>query len=181
VASGAVLYHFDVELSDVARSVYTTLDLRIALHPSEDLERLVARCLAYCLLYEDDLVFGRGLSEADDPALVVKDGGEQILHWVDVGTPTADRLHRASKRAARVTVVSHKGSDGLRRERDKRKIHGAETIAVLLLDPALVQAVAAVLGRNGSWVLVRNDGELHLALGAQTFAGSVEETVLADL
>lgn len=181
VASGAVLYHFDVELSDVARGVYSTLDVRVALHPSEDTERLLARCLAYCLLYEEDLSFGRGLSEADDPALWLKDGGDRILHWVDVGTPTADRMHRASKRAMRMTIVSHKGADGLRRERDKKKIHGAENITVVLLDAGFVQQVAAVLERTGSWVLVRNDGELHLTLGGQTFAGSVEETSLADL
>jgi uncharacterized protein YaeQ len=104
VAAGSQLYRLDVELSDITRSVYTSLELRVAQHPSEDVERVVVRALAHCLLYEPGLSWGRGLSEADDPALHVTDGGGGIVHWVDVGQPGAERLHRASKRAERVSI-----------------------------------------------------------------------------
>src|SRR5690606_13082441 len=47
MARSATLYRMKMELSDVDRGVYESLDFRIAQHPSEGEERLVARILAY--------------------------------------------------------------------------------------------------------------------------------------
>jgi uncharacterized protein YaeQ len=181
VAAGTVLYHFTVDLSDVPRGLYLPLDMRPALHPSEDLPRLIARCLAYCLLYEPDLSFGRGLSDADEPALVVRAAGDRVEHWVDVGTPGADRIHRASKLASHMTIVSHKGAEGLRRERERRQIHAMDRIRVLLLEPDFVEQTAALLQRNDQWVLVRSDLELMLSLGGQTLSSTLVDTTLNDV
>jgi hypothetical protein len=41
------LYHFAIGLSDVDRGVYETLELKVARHPSEAQDHLVARALAY--------------------------------------------------------------------------------------------------------------------------------------
>ena len=43
--------HLGIELADIDRGVYTTLDLRVARHPSETEEFLLTRVLAYCLEY----------------------------------------------------------------------------------------------------------------------------------
>ena len=49
MAQGATLYNFDIELTDTDRGVYESLGLRVARHPSESEEYLVARVLAYLL------------------------------------------------------------------------------------------------------------------------------------
>ena len=48
MALTATIYNFDVDLSDSDRGVYETVALRVAQHPSESDEYLIARVLAYC-------------------------------------------------------------------------------------------------------------------------------------
>ena len=52
MALTATVYNFDIELADMDRGVYETLDLRVARHPSESAEYMVVRVLAFCLEYE---------------------------------------------------------------------------------------------------------------------------------
>ena len=46
MALTATIYNFDIDLSDSDRNVYETLSLRVAQHPSESDEYLIARVLA---------------------------------------------------------------------------------------------------------------------------------------
>ena len=46
MAISSTLYRFQIELSDIDRGVYESLDWRVACHPSEDSERMVVRVLA---------------------------------------------------------------------------------------------------------------------------------------
>lgn len=43
------LYRFRIDLSDVTRGTYETLDFRLAQHPSESAAFLLTRMLAYAL------------------------------------------------------------------------------------------------------------------------------------
>ncbi|MAQ15641.1 MAG: hypothetical protein CMN30_12710 [Sandaracinus sp.] len=168
MALTATLYRIELEICDVDRGVYETLDLRVAQHPSEGADRLCARVVGYGLLYEEGLEFGRGLSTSEEPALWTHDLTGQLTHWVDVGVPSADRIHIASKRA-RVTIVCHKGEEALAREMDGKKIHQAGEVQVIHLDPAFVADLAERLERKTRWVLMRNEGELTVTVGDETF------------
>ena len=55
------------------RGVYETLDLRVARHPSETIEYMLVRVLAYCLEYQEGIELTEGVSSGDEPALVVRD------------------------------------------------------------------------------------------------------------
>ena len=61
MAISSTLYRFQIELSDIDRGVYESLDWRVACHPSEDSERMVVRVLARAIAHEEGLEFGRGL------------------------------------------------------------------------------------------------------------------------
>ena len=104
MAQAATLYQFTIDLSDMDRGVYETLDVRVARHPSETMAYMLVRVLAYCLEYQEGISLTEGVSSGDEPALLVRDLTGQVLAWIEVGLPDADRLHRASKRAARVAV-----------------------------------------------------------------------------
>src|SRR5215203_3293072 len=108
MALSSTIFNFEIDLSDADRQVYESLSLRVARHPSESDEFLIARVLAYCLEYQDGIEFSRGLSDADDPPLAVRDLTGAMRVWIDVGTPAADRLHRAAKSTPRVVVYVHK-------------------------------------------------------------------------
>src|SRR4029079_15235310 len=102
MALGATVYHFAIELSDVDRSRYEALDLRLARHPSESMRYLLTRRLAYCLSYEDGITFSKeGISSTEEPPLAVRDPTGLLLAWIEIGTPSAERLHKASKAAKR--------------------------------------------------------------------------------
>src|SRR6185503_18302127 len=55
MALTATIYNFDVELSDTDRHVYESLALRVARHPSESEEYLVARVIAYLLEFSEGI------------------------------------------------------------------------------------------------------------------------------
>ena len=108
MALTATIYNFDIHLSDVDRNVYETLSLRVAQQPSETEEYLVTRVLAYCLEYTDGIAFTKGLAEPDTPAITVRDLTGALRGWIEIGSPDADRLHKASKASPRVAVYTHK-------------------------------------------------------------------------
>src|ERR1700733_15724227 len=108
MALSATIYVFGIELADSDRNVYESLELRLARHPSETADYLLTRVLAYCLEYTEGIAFSRGLSEPDEPAIAVRDLTGALRSWIEVGSPDAARLHKASKSAPRVVVYTHK-------------------------------------------------------------------------
>jgi uncharacterized protein YaeQ len=175
MALTATMHHVEVTLSDVDRSVYETLDLRLARHPSESARYLITRLIAYCLSYEEGIAFSKGgVSSADEPPVSVRDPTGILVAWIDVGSPSAERLHKASKAAGRVAIYSHVDLALLRREAAKRPIHKVETIEVWRLEPALLDALESFLDRTTKLEIARNDGRLYV-----TVAGRVIEGVAA--
>jgi uncharacterized protein YaeQ len=69
MAQPSTTYKFELNLTDLDRSVYESVKQTIARHPSETEERMTVRLLAYALWYNEQLSFGRGLSDVDEPAL----------------------------------------------------------------------------------------------------------------
>lgn len=180
MAVSATLYRFQLELADIDRNVYESLDLRVAQHPSEDDERMVVRVLARAIAHEENLDFGRGLSNVEDPALQSLSLTGEIETWIDVGMPSADRLHRASKRAGKVIVFTHKHEQPLRKEWSSRSIHNAAEIELVRLDPKLVRALCEDLARSVTWYLTLQDGVLSVAEGERNLDGALTRMSLAD-
>ena len=175
----ATIHHFAIRLSDVDRGVYETLALKVARHPSEAADYLVARVVAYCLELTEGLSFSRGLSAPDEPALSVRDLTGGLRAWIDVGAPDAARLHRASKAAPRVAVYTHKPPAQLLRQLEGERIHRAGDIELYALDRELVAGLAARLERRMELDLSVTDRHLFVSMGGATFSGSVERLPLA--
>lgn len=179
MALTSTVYNFEIELSDVDRGVYASFPLRVACHPSEAEDYLLTRVLAYCLEFTEGLEFGRGLSEPDDPALVVRDLTGVLRAWIEVGAPDARRLHKASKAVARVAVYVHKDPAPFLRRLEGEKIHRAEAIEFRALDRALLAGFVARLERRTAFALAVNSDHLYLTVGGETLVGVVERHALA--
>jgi len=175
VALTATMYNFDVQLSDVDRHVYETLAIRAARHPSETEEFLSTRVLAYCLEFADGIDFGRGLSEPDEPALAVRDLTGALRVWIDVGSPDAARLHRASKAAPRTVVYTYKDPAVLARQlaESADRIHRADAIEIRGISRLIVDALVGGLERRTQFGLAVTDGHLYLTIDGQTVEGAV--------
>jgi uncharacterized protein YaeQ len=173
MALTATIYNFDVELADTDRNVYESLALRVARHPSESEEYLVARLIAYLLEFADGIEFSRGVSTPDDPAIAVRDLTGAITTWIDIGTPDAERLHKASKAASRVVVYTHKEPALFIKQLAGKRIHNAETLELYAIDRALVSALAARLERRVGFSLSVHDRELYVSMDADQITGRV--------
>jgi len=178
LALSATIYHFDIQLANVDRGVYESLALKVARHPSEAEDYLVARVLAYCLELTEGLVFSRGLSEPDEPALAVRDLTGALRAWIDVGAPDAARLHKAAKAAPRVAVYTHKSPETLLRQLAGERIHRAEAIELYAFDRDLIAGLAARLERRMAFDLSVTDAHLFVSVGDVTLSGDLERVIL---
>lgn len=173
MALTATMHRLRVLLSDTDRGVYETLDLRLAQHPSETESYLVTRALAYCLLYEPGIEWSRGLGQSDEPALWIKTADGRLSAWIEVGAPSAERLHKASKASPRVMIFCHHDPELVLREARKTPIFRAEQIALHHPEPLLIAELTARLARNMEWELTCSDGQLYFTVGQASFQGAV--------
>lgn len=176
MALTSTVYNLDISLADVDRGVYESFALRVALHPSETLEFMLARVLAYCLEYEEGITFSKGgVSDPDEPPVRVVDPTGRVKTWIEIGAPDADRLNKAAKAADRVAVYTHRNPATLLRQFAGRRIHRASEIPIYALDRDLIDKAAALLDRRTTLDLSLTGGQLYLSLGGQSLSGPVTE------
>jgi len=180
MALTATIHNFEIELADSDRGVYESLALRITRHPSESEEYLVTRLLAYLLEYTEGIDFSRGVSEPDEPAVFVRDLTGAITTWIDIGTPDAARLHKASKAAGRVVVYTHKDRTPFLKQLAGERIHNAEGLELYAIDRGLVNALVAHLDRRVAFSLSITDRELYLSIGHENLTGKVVRLTRSD-
>ena len=165
MALTATLYQLSVDLSHVDRGVYETLDLRVARHPSESAEYMLTRVLAYALEYQDGIAFTEGVSAGDEPAVVVRDLTGRLTAWIEVGLPTAERLHRGHKLAGRAAVYTHRDARQWLGQVQGARIHRAGDIPLIGLDAATIEDAASRLERRTALTVSVVDGQLFLGIG----------------
>ena len=166
---GATIHNITVALSDVDRGIYETLDLRMARHPSESMRFLVTRLFAYALSYEEGIAFSKGgISSTDEPPVSIRDLTGVLVAWIDVGSPAAPRLHKATKAAKRVSLFTCADVSYLERE----EIHKKDEIAVTSLDASFVDTLAERIDRRAEIEIVRTGGALYVTIGSKHFEGA---------
>jgi len=174
MAPNATLFRFELTVSDVDRGVYETLDVRVARHPSETMRYMLTRTLAYALSWEEGIAFSKGgLSSTDEPPIAVRDLTGLLLAWIDIGAPSAERLHKASKAARRVMLFTASDLVALRREIEARPVHAAEAIEVFRLEPSFLDAIEPHVDKHTKMEVVRNDGVLYVTAGGTTIEGPI--------
>lgn len=175
MAQTATIYVLTIDLSDMDRGVYETLELRIARHPSETAEYMLTRILAYCLEYQEGIELTEGVSSGTEPALLVRDLTGRITAWIEVGMPDAARLHRGSKLAGRVAVYTHRDARQLLAQLAGERIHRAAEIPVRTFDRIVIEDIAALIGRRASLAMSVTGGELYLSMADRNFVLPIVE------
>jgi uncharacterized protein YaeQ len=174
MALTATIYNLDVQLSDTDRGVYETLAFKAAQQPSESDEHMVARVLAYCLEFTEGIGFSKGIAEPEEPALFVRDLTGALRTWIDIGSPDAARLHKASKAAPRVVVYTHKDPAQLVRALDGERIHRADALELYALDRSMIGDLVAHRDRRTKFDLTVTEGHLYVTIDGETLEGRVE-------
>lgn len=174
MALPATMRKFEIALADADRELYEQLDWRVAQHPSESDRYLVARVLARALEHGEGLEFSKGgVSDDDEPALVQRDLRGDLVAWIEIGSPTPDRLHKAAKASPRVVVYTWKSAAQLAEAIAERKVHRGDAIEIRELDPAWLDRVAGTLDRNNTWDLSVTGGTVYLTIREELFETSI--------
>jgi uncharacterized protein YaeQ len=177
MALPSTVFKATIQLSDLDRSIYETLQTTVAQHPSETAERLVARLLAYAIFQEADLVFTKGLSATDEPDLWVKGGDGRVLLWGEVGLPDAERIVKAARHAERVVLLACGKTFSNWEQQHLPKLVNVANLTVISVDQAFVVRLASLLERSISWSLTITEGTLYLTIGAETVEAALQVRV----
>ena len=174
-----MLYRFQIELSDIDRGVYETLDLRLAQHPSETGIYLITRLLAYCLSYEKGLEFSpTGLSDPDEPAIRKLGQHQSTELWIEVGNPSFRKLHKACKHSNRVIIFTYKNPEVLLFEMRQNEIHNKDKILIYSFDSNSLSDIFDSIEKTNKCSILYQQGQLSLDLSGRSFSIDLVEHFL---
>ncbi len=175
------IYTLDIALSHVDRGVYESFSIKAAKHPSESDPYFVTRVLAYCLEYTEGIAFSAGgVSDAEWPAITVRDLTDSLLAWIEIGSPEPARLHKAAKASPRVAVYVHKNPDLLLKKLRGEKIHNADAIEIYSFDDGLLAELQRKLDRRMKLNVTVNDGGLYVDIDGQAISGVATRHTLSS-
>src|SRR5450631_616671 len=177
MAQPSTIYRVAIQLSDIDRSLYESLQFTVARHPSETEERLLARILAYALYYEPELTFTKGVGAGDEPDLWIKGPDGRVRCWIEVGLPAAERLVKASRHSEQVVLCAFGSSLPIWEKQQLPKLAGISNLTVIRLDQAFLGCLSKRLQRSISWSLTITEGSLYLAIDGETLESSVAHLV----
>ncbi len=180
MAATATIHKIEIALSDVDRGKYEALELRLARHPSETMRYMLARTLAYALMFDEGITFSKGgLSDTDEPPVSIRTLDGRPVAWIDVGQPSADRLHKAAKAFPKVVVFTYVDPAFMKKEAAARGVHKGEEIELVRIDPAFLDELEPKIGKSTKLELVRTDGQLYVTVdGASLTTTLVVERLL---
>lgn len=161
MAQPSTTYKFELNLTDIDRNIYQSVKQTIARHPSETEERMAVRLLAYALWFNEQLAFGRGLSEVDEPALWEKSLDDRILHWIEVGQPDLERLTWCSRRTERTSLLAY----GSLRVWETKVVAGAKSlknVSIAAVPQDVLEVLATDMPRVIKWDVMISDGEVFV-------------------
>ncbi len=166
MAPPSLLLRFRIELADIDRSKYETFDFRLAQHPSETTAFLITRVIAYCLSFEAGLQFTPGgISDTDDPTLSLRDplsGGYKVC--VEVGSPSAKRVHKDMKASKLVKIFTFKNPDAFVKELAAAQIHKVNELEVYWVDAKFLDRMAEKITKDNRWSILHSEGTLTISI-----------------
>lgn len=142
------IYKAQIDLADSDNNRYEALGLTLARHPSETIERMAARLLAYCLNVARGLEFTKGLSSSDEPDIWLHSDSGEIEHWIELGQPEHLRLRKACGRSRLVSLYTFGKSSDTWWKLNGEAISALPHLNAWQLDWADIVTIAGMLDRN---------------------------------
>jgi uncharacterized protein YaeQ len=130
--------------------------------------------IAYVLNVDDGLVFSAaGLGEPDEPCLSRPDPRGGLALWIEIGSPSARRLHKAAKASTKVKVYTYKNPIPLVKEIIADRVYNLERIELYSLSPEFLEKLEAAMEKDNSWDLIHTEGSLTINIGEESYAGEL--------
>ena len=173
MALPSTIYRANIQLADVDRHVYESLQTTVARHPSETGERLVARLLAYSLYHDPDLVFTKGISVGDEPDLWIKGPDGRVLLWIEVGLPDGERLVKASRHAERTVLLAVGKTLHSWELQQLPKLLSVSNLTVITFDQPFIASLTASLERAINWTVTITEGSIYVTVLDETMESNI--------
>jgi uncharacterized protein YaeQ len=112
MALGAKIFKAQIAFSNFVTHQYDDINLTMAMHPSENEGRMMARLATYLFFIdaENRLEFTKGLSTSEEPEIWSKNFASEIEHWIELGEPDEKRLRQAAGKSQNVAAVAYHAS-----------------------------------------------------------------------
>jgi uncharacterized protein YaeQ len=111
---------------------------------------------------------------------VIRDLTGRLTGWVEVGAPSAERVHRGSKLAGRVAIYTHREPSILLEQLAGARIHRAEEIPLYTFGRGFVTAVAPLVERRSALGVSVTERQLYLTIDGATHATTIESRPLGE-
>lgn len=169
MAQRSTVHRVSIELADTDRQVFEDLQLSVARADSETAHRLAARLIAYCLCFEPDIEFTRGVCIGDEPDVWVREPGDRVKVWIEVGLPDPKRLARAARHCERVVALAYGRRLPDWTAEALAQVGSLSNITLASLDYRFLDQLITTLERTIVWSLTISGGTLYLTVGKQQF------------
>ena len=162
MALKSIIYKAQLQVADMDRHYYAEHALNIACHPSETLQRMMTRILVFALNAHEQLEFGKGLSDADEPDLWQKDLTGAIERWIEVGQPDERRVLKACGRAGQVLVYAYGNSADIWWKQITGKLARTRNLTVWRIAAEVPEALQKLCERTMQLQVTIQDGEIWM-------------------
>lgn len=176
MALKATINKATIHLSDMDRNYYETLNLTIAQHPSETDRRMMIRLVAFILNANENLQFGKGVSDEDEAAIWQINFSEEIELWIELGQLDEKRIKKACNRSKQVKLYCFGNSAETWWSQSESKLKQFDKLSVEHFDEDTTEALAALISRTMEFQCSIQDGQLWVTSGNDTLL--VETTKL---
>ncbi|WP_419569721.1 YaeQ family protein [Rheinheimera sp.] len=169
MALKATIHKAQLQVSDLSRHHYQEYQLTLARHPSETEERLMLRVLAFALCADEQLQFGKGISDDDEAALAVTGLDGQCQLWIELGLPEERRLRKASHKANQVLLLAYGGTAVSKWYQSEQKaLQALDNLSIFAISPEHLALLQSFCDRTMQLQCTINEGQIWFGTSVRT-------------
>jgi len=177
LALKSTIFKAQVAVADIDHSYYADHALTLARHPSETDERMMIRLAALALnayklqdvcAGDGTLGFGAGLSNPDEPDVLLRDFTGRARVWIEVGQPEDKPLAKACGQADEVHVYAFSHAAEVWWRGIEGKLARLSNLSVWRIPTAASQELASLARRSMQLQATVQEGALMIGDSERT-------------
>ena len=175
MATRSTVVKASLQVADIDHGYYADHALTLARHPSETDERMMVRLAALALqahtlqtVCQGDAVlgFGAGLSDPDEPDVLLRDFTGRIRRWIEVGQPDDKALTKACGKADEVVLYCYGHAAEVWWRGIESRLTRPRNLRIFRLPADSAQQLGALAQRSMQLQATVQDGALLLGDGS---------------
>lgn len=181
MALKATVYKASLNVADMSRNIYLDHSVTLAQHPSETIQRMMLRLLAWTLYADQKLLFAKNLCDSIDPELCIKNYNGEIELWIEFGLPDEKRLKKACSLSRHVVLFAYNDNAALVwKSQMLNKLHPFKNLSVIYITDNILNALANVASRTMTIQATIEDGQIWFSVGDKVLSIEPEQWKLAQ-